>query len=108
MRQRADGIQPHNPAMIENLLKLRCRFRIPVLGNQSFAAYISRVQTAEIKTETEPIRRQFISMSDFEALHGFRRLALAQFGLRMKDRSVGKLHKSIFRESLFQIARKCL
>src|SRR5712671_2460692 len=94
--------------MSDNLLKLAGRFRIAVLGHEGLAAYISRVQTAEIETETEPIRRQFISTSDFEALHRVRRLALPQFGQRMKDGSVGKLHKSIFRESLFQIARKCL
>ena len=47
--------------MIENLLKLGRRFRVPVLCNQSLAAHIGRVQTAKIKMiEVEAIRRQLI------------------------------------------------
>lgn len=47
--QRADGIQAHEPAMIENLLKLDRSFPIPARGSQSLAAHIGRVQTAKIK-----------------------------------------------------------
>ena len=54
MRQRADGIQPDDTAMIENLLKFGRRFRIPVRGDQSLAAHIGRVQTAKIKLKLRP------------------------------------------------------
>ena len=38
--QRAYGIQPHDAAMIENLLKFGRGFRRPARGNQSLAAHI--------------------------------------------------------------------
>src|SRR5207247_4656566 len=38
VRERPYGIQPHNTAMIEDLLKFGNRFRIPVRCNQCLAA----------------------------------------------------------------------
>src|SRR5262249_46610798 len=61
MRQRADGIQPHDAAMIENLLKLGRCFWVAVRGNEGIAAYIGRVQTAKVPTiEVEAVHRQLI------------------------------------------------
>src|ERR1022692_1305845 len=81
VRQHTDGIQPDNPAMIENLLKFCRRFRIPVRGSESLAAHISRVQTAKIELrEVEAIHRQLKATSDFQPLHTVRRLAPTQCG----------------------------
>ena len=64
------GSSAHDTAMIENLLKLGRRFRIPVRGNQSLAAHIGRVQTAKIKMiEVEAVHRQLIVKSDLQPLH---------------------------------------
>jgi hypothetical protein len=58
MRRGANGIQPYETAVIENLLKLCRRFRIPPRGNESPAADIGRMQSAEIKViEVDAIRR---------------------------------------------------
>ena len=46
--QRTNRIRADDPAMIEDLLKLGGRFRIPVRGQQSLAAHISRVQATQI------------------------------------------------------------
>src|SRR5271169_975625 len=70
IRQRADGIQPHETAMIENLLKLGRRFRIPARGNESLTAHIGRVQSAKIKMiEVEAVRCELIPKSDLQPLH---------------------------------------
>jgi hypothetical protein len=45
----ANGIHAYDTAMIENILELRRRLRIPVRGNERLTAHISRVQTAEIE-----------------------------------------------------------
>ena len=66
--------------MIENLLKLGRRFRIPVRGKESLAAHVGRVQTAKIKTEVEAIHRQLISKSDLQLLHAVCGLAPPQCG----------------------------
>ena len=42
MRQCVYGIHARNTAMIENLLKLGRRFRIPVRGHERLAAHIGR------------------------------------------------------------------
>src|SRR5437763_2874053 len=66
MRQWADGIQAHETAMMENLLKLGRGFRITVSGNKGLAAHIRRVQTAKVeRREVEAIHRQLIGTSDF-------------------------------------------
>ncbi len=102
MRQRADGIQPHDTAMIENLLKLGRRFRIPTRGHERLAAHVGRVQTAEIKmNEVQAIRRQFIAKSDLQPLHAVCGLTPLQCGERTKNRHIGKFNKSIFREASF-------
>ena len=85
MRQHANGIDPHNTAMIEDLLKLGRRFRIPARGNESLAPHIGRVQTAKIKLGVEAIRRQLILPSDFEAVRAIRGLAPPQCGLTREE-----------------------
>ena len=47
--QNTNRIRADDPAMIEDLLKLGGRFRVPVRGQQRLAAHIGRVQTAKIK-----------------------------------------------------------
>jgi hypothetical protein len=47
LRQCADGIGADDTAMIEYLLELRRRFRIPLVGRQSLAANIGRVETTQ-------------------------------------------------------------
>ena len=75
------GSEAHDTAMIENLLKLGGRFRIPVRGNESLAAHIGRVQTAKIEMiEVEAIHRQLIRTSDFQPLHAVCGLAPTQCG----------------------------
>ena len=68
-------------AMIEDLLELRCGFRVPVHGNQSLAAHARRVQPAEPKTLTvETIHRQLIRKSDSQLRQAVCRLASSQGG----------------------------
>jgi hypothetical protein len=55
MRQCADGVQPHDATMIENLLKLSRRIPIPVTRRESLAAHIGRVQTAKVNTAEENV-----------------------------------------------------
>ena len=65
--------------MIENLLKLGGRFRIPVRGQQRLAAHIGRVQTAKIKMiEVEAVHRQLIGQSDLQPLHAVCRASRAR------------------------------
>src|SRR5262245_2091804 len=91
--------------MIENLLKLCRRFRVSALGHQRLAAHVGGVETTEIEIgKVEPVWRQLIVPSDVEALHALLVFTPPQVGERAKDRRVGKPHKRIFRESLFQIA----
>jgi hypothetical protein len=80
VRQRADRIQAHKTAMIEDLLKLGLGFRIPALGHQSFATHIGRVQPAKIETEVEAVRRKLILSSDLELLQAVRSLAAPECG----------------------------
>src|SRR4029450_2873023 len=59
--QNTNRLRPPDPAVIEDLLKLGGRFRIPVRGNQCLAAHIGRVQTAKIEvSEVEAVHRQLI------------------------------------------------
>ena len=107
--QCADGIRADDPAMIENLLKLGDRFRIPVRGQQRLAAHIGRVQTAKIKvSEVEAVHRQLIGQSDLQPLHAVGGLPVLQCRQRAKNRYVSKFGERIFREALFQIIGKRL
>ena len=55
-------------------------FRIPALVDESLAANICRVQTAEITSKVEAVRHQLIGKRYFEALHAVRGLLVVQCG----------------------------
>src|SRR5437868_6349016 len=63
MRQSADGFVEHNPAMVEDSLKLCCCFFALVCGKISFSAHINGVQTGPIVT-TKSRQTQLIRSSD--------------------------------------------
>ncbi len=109
MSQRADGIEAHETAMIENLLKFGCGLRVSAHGHQGFATHICRVQTAKIELrEIESSHPQLIAKSGLQQLHTLDGLASPQRGQSAKHRDVSELSERVFREALVQVGSERL
>jgi len=66
MRQSADGFIQNDAAMVEDFLKLCCRFAALMSGKVGFSSQIDRIQIRHCKTESR--QAELIRRSDLQRI----------------------------------------
>ena len=88
VRQCADGIADHDPAVIENLLEFRGGFGALVCGQIGLATHIDRIEGPEESVNAAARRAQFIGNGDLQQFDSLGRLAMVQCEKCAKRRQV--------------------
>ena len=108
VRQRADRIADHDPAVIENLLELRGGFGALMCRQIGQATHIDRIERADERRSDARRHAQIIRRGGLQQFDAFAGSPSIQCEKRANRRQVNESDCRVLRESPFQIVGECL